>query len=1196
MIPNVNSIDLIEGIGGKSVDILSNNVTSMIQDATKDIKSKDVTNAFKQFIGSTTISQSGGSFWAKTFGGSNDDGAHSIQQTTDGGYIVYGVTNSFGAGDFDLLIIKLDSSGNVTWAKTFGGINEERSWYQIRNTNDGGYIVSGWTKSFGVGYSDILIIKLNSSGNIQWAKTYGGKSNDNIWDIINTSDGGYILGAETYSFGAGDEDLLIIKLDSSGNTTWAKTYGGTQYEAGSYVYQISDGGCIVSGRTKSFGAGGEDVFILKLNSSGNIQWAKTFGGTSDDGGDSILKTSDGGFIVIGWTYSFGAGGEDSLIIKLDSNGNLSWAKTYGGSSDEECWESISQTSDGGFVVAGYTDSFGAGGEDSLIIKLNSSGSVTWAKTFGGSGNDFATSIYQISDGGYIVAGQTFSFGAEGVDFLVLKLDSSGNIPGSSCDFLKDITSNLIVNSVTPIFSSPNPTVTTPTLSVSSPTLSVSSPNLSTSTICESAPAQTPVLLVHGFQIKTPFHPEDGWKEMASVLSGQKTFTPEKIYYNYGSSQYYLWWVPATTAEYHNVYISDYTGHPEAMTVGSISNYALGLAIEIDYIKKLEGCSKIDIVAHSMGGLVARRYIESEDFGFGPTYKNDVANLIMIGTPNYGVIEGILASALSKIANYECGKEMEPTSSFLKTLNGGITGRSKSVNYYTLAGNGVAVCYSQACLLSSSKSRTDGLVWVPSVGLPEAVKNYTVEYADHSGLILDENVANAVKDILAGNPPIDNVIKTKAFAVYTELHYQIHIQLFQVLCPVNVTIKDQYGRMINSQGVNQITDASVQVIGDEKLFCLPSNLSYTIELYAYSQGSFTLEALYLNDSGIIPATVFENVPINSNTKVVSSTIQPESVDFVLNVDSDGNGTFDYQKTPDLSGEVSTGSSLKTFTITALVADIGGSITPSGTISIDYGRDQTFTIAPNTGYHVKEVKVDGSSVGAVSSYTFKNITVNHTMEAAFEINSFTITASASEGGSISPAGIVTVNYGESKSFTITSTTGYHIKDVLVDGSSIGAVISYTFTNVNANHMISAMFEGTEATKTVIILQIGNQYMSINGTSQEIDPGRGTKPIIKNSRTLVPIRAIVEALSGSVEWNDKDKSVTIRLGSTLIKLQIGNAMAYVNGSLVQIDSGNPKVVPEIINNRTMLPLRFVTENLGAKVEWNGTTQTITITYSGS
>jgi len=627
----------------------------------------------------------------------------------------------------------------------------------------------------------------------------------------------------------------------------------------------------------------------------------------------------------------------------------------------------------------------------------------------------------------------------------------------------------------------------------------------------------PVLLVHGFQITVPFHPEVGWKGMATTLSGNESGVNLKD----SSYPHNLWYFKTKDSGHRDVYISDYSDNDNLPTMLSISDYAKNLKREIDYIKNKEACSKVEIVAHSMGGLVARRYVESADFGSG-YYESDVNNLVMLGTPNKGVPLAILKSVLDpfgllNLSLFQCVSEMAPVSTFLTIINS--NGINKDVNYYTFAGDGIINCKTNLCRLRNSDNQMDGLVWTYSVRLDDARNNYIVKYADHSGLLTDGNVQNAINSILMGNPPApsDNVIYTTVNA-YTEKHYQIQLKLFQVICPVNVTIKDQSGRMINSQGVNQIPDASVQVLGDKKLFCLPSNLSYTIELDAYSQGAFTLEALDLNNSGIIPATVFENVLINNNTKVISSTIQPNSVDFVLNVDSDGDGAIDYKRTPDLSGEVFTGSSLQTFTVTA---------------------------------------------------------------------------SASEGGSISPAGTVTVNYGESKSFIITPKTGYNVKDVLIDGSSVGATTSYTFDSINANHAISVIFERTSSKKTTIILQIGNQNMSVNGTSQEIDPGRGTKPIIKNSRTLLPIRAIIEALGGSVEWNDTDKRVTIRLGKSIIKLQIGNAMAYANGSVVPIDSTNPKVVPEIINSRTMIPLRFVAENLGASVNWNGVTQTITITY---
>ena len=204
------------------------------------------------------------------------------------------------------------------------------------------------------------------------------------------------------------------------------------------------------------------------------------------------------------------------------------------------------------------------------------------------------------------------------------------------------------------------------------------------------------------------------------------------------------------------------------------------------------------------------------------------------------------------------------------------------------------------------------------------------------------------------------------------------------------------------------------------------------------------------------------------------------------------------------------------------------------------------------------------------------------------SFTITASTGTGGTISPSGTISVNYGDSKTFTITPNPGYKIKDVKVDGASVGSVSTYTFTNVTTNHTISATFE-KEITQTVIILKIGDTNFTVNGETRSLD----SPPVIKNSRTLLPIRAVVEALGGTVGWDANDKKVTVSLGSTTLELWIGKSIAKVNGIDTPIDSANSKVVPEIINSRTMLPLRFVTENLGCDVHWDGATKTITITY---
>ncbi|MEM3473545.1 MAG: stalk domain-containing protein [archaeon] len=278
----------------------------------------------------------------------------------------------------------------------------------------------------------------------------------------------------------------------------------------------------------------------------------------------------------------------------------------------------------------------------------------------------------------------------------------------------------------------------------------------------------------------------------------------------------------------------------------------------------------------------------------------------------------------------------------------------------------------------------------------------------------------------------------------------------------------------------------------------------------------------------------------------------------------------------------------FTITAS-AGVNGTISPSGTITVNIGANQTFTIAPNTGYRIKDVKVDGTSVGVVSTYTFDNITSDHMIEAVFEQITHIISASSDTGGSISPSGTVTVNYGDSKTFTITPNSGYKISNVKVDSVSVGVVSSYTFTNVSSNHTIEAAFE-KEITQTIISLKIGNKSFTVNGVSNALD----SPPVIKNNRTLLPIRAIIEALGGTVDWEEKTKVVEIKLESNYLKLQIGNVNAYVNGVQKLIDPLNSKVVPEIINGRTMLPLRFVAENLGCDVQWDGTTKTITIEYT--
>jgi len=371
---------------------------------------------------------SGCSKWNKTFGGSSYDYAYAVQQTSDGGYILAGFTDSFGAGYDDAWLIKTDANGNKIWDRTFGGSSSDEA-YAVQQTSDGGYILAGYTISFGAGWVDAWLIKTDTNGNKVWETTFGGSSTDFALAVQQTSDDGYILAGITDSFGAGYEDAWLIKTDADGNKIWDKTFGGIHSDYAYAVQQTSDGGYILAGYTQSFGAGKEDAWLIKTDANGNKVWDKTFGGGNPDLAEAVQQTSDSGYILAGVTCSFGDKQGDAWLIKTDANGNKVWDKTFGGSNPDYAY-AVQQTSDGGYILAGYTQSFGAGQYDAWLIKTDTNGNKVWDKTFGGSSNDVANAVQQTSDGGYILAGYTMSFGASWVDAWLIKTDAWGNAPST----------------------------------------------------------------------------------------------------------------------------------------------------------------------------------------------------------------------------------------------------------------------------------------------------------------------------------------------------------------------------------------------------------------------------------------------------------------------------------------------------------------------------------------------------------------------------------------------------------------------------------------------------------------------------------------------------------------------------------------------------------------------------------------------
>jgi hypothetical protein len=316
--------------------------------------------------------------WNRTYGGTGDDEAYSVIQTADGGYALVGYTDSFGAGETNAWLVKTDANGNMVWNQTYGGRATNQA-TAVTQTSDGGYAIAGYTDSYGTGNYDFWLIKTDANGTMLWNQTYGGTGDDKGYSVIQTTDGGYALAGYTASYGAGMDDFWLVKTDASGNLKWNQTYGGAGDDGAYSVIQITDGGYALGGYTNSTGAGRYDFWLVKTDVNGTMLWSHTYGDTGDEFGSAVVQTSDGGYALAGPTDSYGAGDFDFWLVKTDSSGNMQWNKTYGGSGDDEPY-SLIPTSDGGFALAGFTSSFGVGIYDGWLVKTDASGSTVISKS------------------------------------------------------------------------------------------------------------------------------------------------------------------------------------------------------------------------------------------------------------------------------------------------------------------------------------------------------------------------------------------------------------------------------------------------------------------------------------------------------------------------------------------------------------------------------------------------------------------------------------------------------------------------------------------------------------------------------------------------------------------------------------------------------------------------------------------------
>ncbi|HTA61843.1 MAG TPA: T9SS type A sorting domain-containing protein [Bacteroidia bacterium] len=386
--------------------------------------------------------------------------AYSGQQTSDGGYIMAGL-HQVSATDFDYLVVKTNSAGDTLWTKTYGGIGDEEC-YAMQQTTDGGYIFAGIDSSSGLGNYNVYLVKTNATGDTLWTRSYGGSGHDFGQAVQQTADGGYIIAGYTNSYSAnGYDDVYLLKTDANGNLTWSKTYGGIYTDDAFAVKQTADGGYILAGLTSSFGISPygnvNDLYVFKTDANGGLIWSKTYGQNGDDWAYSVIQTPDGGYAITGHTNTDStASHSDLYLIKTDANGDTLFTKSFGGP-DYEKGLAIIGTNDGGLAIGGSTYSFGHGSSDLYLLKTNASGSLIFNSTFGFYGNEFAYTISQTTDKGYILGGYS---DASSSNFYMVKTDSLGK--SDSCN----------QTTPTPTIVTGVAVVTTPATSVGTPTTTI----------------------------------------------------------------------------------------------------------------------------------------------------------------------------------------------------------------------------------------------------------------------------------------------------------------------------------------------------------------------------------------------------------------------------------------------------------------------------------------------------------------------------------------------------------------------------------------------------------------------------------------------------------------------------------------------------------------------------------------------------
>lgn len=338
--------------------------------------------------------------WTKTYGGPGIEAFRFVRQTSDNGYVLAGIS---GIDNLDYYVIRTNSTGDTIWTRTYGG-NQSEEADCIQETSDDGFIICGATNSFGAGGTDVYLVRTDENGDTLWTRTYGGDLTDWGFAVQQTSDDGFIVAGWSDSFSA-STDVYVVRTNALGDTIWTRTYGGNMLDVAYSIEQTSNGGFVITGIHESIKPSGNivfDMYLIKINEEGDVLWTKTYGGNHNEIANFVQETTDGGYVLAGMTGE-GTGSHNFYLVKTDSNGDTLWTRAWGGLGDDMAY-SVKQTNDGGYIVTGDSESFGPLEHNIYIVRTDQDGNTLWTQTYGKGETAAAYSLDVCSDGTYVIAG------------------------------------------------------------------------------------------------------------------------------------------------------------------------------------------------------------------------------------------------------------------------------------------------------------------------------------------------------------------------------------------------------------------------------------------------------------------------------------------------------------------------------------------------------------------------------------------------------------------------------------------------------------------------------------------------------------------------------------------------------------------------------------------------------------------------